>query len=956
MGLRINHNLASLGASMNLGRANAALSSSLSKLSTGLKINSASDGPADLIISEKMRAQINAISKATENTQNAISMLSTAEGSLNEVNSLLSKMQGLALKAAQSGTQSTDEIAASQAEIDAALESINNISRNTSFGSLNLLDGSKSIQTASVDTKNILVDIDKANFAGDTKAINVNVVTASKRAATSIDFSAGAQGSATGTDGVLTNTQVLKVTGNRGSDTMTFSAGSAIAEVAKEINSRVTQTGVYAEVNQNKLNLYSAKYGASEYVSVEDVDGTNNLLDIKATAPATSTPNTTYEIDLTQGGLGQQIAIGRNVIRTTGELGDRFSGYKVVVNHNFAGTTVAVNDAAKEIRVGIERGVTDAAAIATELTNQTSVVWAVDRTGAESTSGVFALTGAYEKTDYVTSVKSNLVITGKAGSSAATHAEPLKLIINSTNILKNAATASYNATTNTLTLDVGSASGTYSAGDMDTLVANAVTAGQAGVRSLFDFKISGGYATINATSSNKAIVGTKIDVDTRNKSIDLSTNTGMGKVFNAGTGSKFAFKLTAEGEKLYSDYTVTYKTGQLATAVTVDDGAKKININVIAAGATNAALVTALNGALGAGMAVGTGYNDGLTNVVNNFGTATGGFVTDASQLTVTAKDNADASFQPRILISATAAAATIAYTAATQTVVLKLDNTDGANMLDTQAELETLLNNSADGAKLRSLFNFTVSGAVQGTTLGTIAIGEGGGASGQAITTTNAIKATGTDGVLEVNGIKTAANNLTYTFDNGNIRGNITVDEKFNVAGKTTSFKLTGKGAYLQIGSKSQLSHQIGVGITSVSANQLATGLYLDRNMNTSTATIDDSTLYTTATLADITSGGKFDLAKDAQTAYDIISKAISEVSVSRAKLGALISNTLESNINSLGVAFENLTASESRVRDVDFATETANFTRSQILVQAGTSVASQANVATQAALQLLK
>ena len=98
MGLRINNNLASLNASLNLGRANKMLSGSLARLSTGLKINNASDGPADLIISEKFRSQINGISTAIENTQNAISMLSTAEGAMNEINSLLTKMKGLALK------------------------------------------------------------------------------------------------------------------------------------------------------------------------------------------------------------------------------------------------------------------------------------------------------------------------------------------------------------------------------------------------------------------------------------------------------------------------------------------------------------------------------------------------------------------------------------------------------------------------------------------------------------------------------------------------------------------------------------------------------------------------------------------------------------------------------------------------------------------------------------------
>ena len=195
----------------------------------------------------------------------------------------------------------------------------------------------------------------------------------------------------------------------------------------------------------------------------------------------------------------------------------------------------------------------------------------------------------------------------------------------------------------------------------------------------------------------------------------------------------------------------------------------------------------------------------------------------------------------------------------------------------------------------------------------------------------------------------------MTYTFDNGNIRGTITIDESFNSVGSSSNFTISGKGAFLQLGQKAQLSHQTGIAIKSMAADQF-TGLYIDRNLDPTSASVnDDDVLYTTATLADIISGGDFDLATDAETAYDIIEEAILEVSVQRSKLGALISNTLESNINSLGVAFENLTAAESRIRDVDFAAETAEFTRAQILVQAGTSIAAQANVATQAALQLL-
>ena len=180
------------------------------------------------------------------------------------------------LKASQTGSQDPDEIAASQAEIDAAISSINSIARNTAFGSKNLLDGSLSIQTTGVDTNvTILVDLDVANFAGDSKDITVDVVTAATRASTTLDLSSQT------TSGTLDDKQVIKITGNRGSSTITFAAGSQTADLIEEINSQVGQTGVIATETgtNNVITLESAKYGSSEFVTVEDVDGDNDIFD-----------------------------------------------------------------------------------------------------------------------------------------------------------------------------------------------------------------------------------------------------------------------------------------------------------------------------------------------------------------------------------------------------------------------------------------------------------------------------------------------------------------------------------------------------------------------------------------------------------------------------------------------------------------------------------------------------
>jgi len=118
----------------------------------------------------------------------------------------------------------------------------------------------------------------------------------------------------------------------------------------------------------------------------------------------------------------------------------------------------------------------------------------------------------------------------------------------------------------------------------------------------------------------------------------------------------------------------------------------------------------------------------------------------------------------------------------------------------------------------------------------------------------------------------------------------------------------------------------------------------------------IGDSTdVAGTNSLSDIRGGNTFQLSADASSAISIIDQAITDVSNSRATLGAFQKFTLQTTINNLGVTKENLSASESRIRDVDMAAEMMEFTKNQILVQAGTAMLAQANQLPSTVLQLL-
>ena len=142
MSLRINNNVESLNAHRHLINNDKQLSKSIERLSSGQKINRGADGPASLVISEGMRAQIGSLQQATDNNEAAISLVQTAEGALNEVSKLLGDMRQRAVSAANLGINDQNSVNASQKEIENALEAIDRISNNTQFGSKNLLDGS----------------------------------------------------------------------------------------------------------------------------------------------------------------------------------------------------------------------------------------------------------------------------------------------------------------------------------------------------------------------------------------------------------------------------------------------------------------------------------------------------------------------------------------------------------------------------------------------------------------------------------------------------------------------------------------------------------------------------------------------------------------------------------------------------------------------------------------------
>lgn len=137
----INHNISAMNAQRNMGINSKHASSSMEKLSSGLRINRAADDAAGLSISEKMRGQIRGLDKASTNAEDGISLVQTAEGALNETHSILQRMRELAVQSSN-GTNTDDDREALQEEITQLKDEVNRISTTTEFNTKKLLDGS----------------------------------------------------------------------------------------------------------------------------------------------------------------------------------------------------------------------------------------------------------------------------------------------------------------------------------------------------------------------------------------------------------------------------------------------------------------------------------------------------------------------------------------------------------------------------------------------------------------------------------------------------------------------------------------------------------------------------------------------------------------------------------------------------------------------------------------------
>ena len=250
--MRINTNIAAMNTYSQLTSANASKSSSLAKLSSGLRINKAGDDAAGLSISEKMKNQISGLAQATRNAQDGISLIQTAEGALNETHSILNRMRDLSVQAA-SGTNSTEDLVAIGDEITSLKTEVSRIATTTDFNGIKLLDGSTTTTPVSLQIgANATAEEKMEVVIGDMGATGLGLD------AVDVTTNALAAGSIDTIDTDLVSAQRSKLGANQNRLEHTINNLTATKENLSEANSRIRDVDMAEEMMSfTKSNILS---------------------------------------------------------------------------------------------------------------------------------------------------------------------------------------------------------------------------------------------------------------------------------------------------------------------------------------------------------------------------------------------------------------------------------------------------------------------------------------------------------------------------------------------------------------------------------------------------------------------------------------------------------------------------------------------------------------------------
>jgi flagellin len=408
MGLQINTNVGALNAYRNLSGTQNAMSTSLERLSSGLRINRAADDAAGLAISEKLRSQISGLQKASSNAQDGISLIQTGEGALNESHSILQRMRELSVQAANDTNTDTDRKQI-QKEVDQLSQELSRIGNSTQFNGKSLLNGDLTatplkLQIGANAGQNLSVSISdmRGRALGVTGTSESTIDTAATKGSVTGNGTPATNLSTAGAAGTLKivvdgdTANAVSVTG--------FSTSDTAAQTAAKINTALGTKGSAAIDANGKLAITSAKAGVGSSIAIDSTSTDKTVEDLGLQTAAVTA----------SGGVASTTATAGTAGPTAGTL----AGTGNVV---FG----AASPAAGTLKVDIDAGGTPISKTinltAADFVDQTALLAKLnDTTNGLGTAGTASISGGKLTITSATTGTTSSVAVNTAGSTGAT--------------------------------------------------------------------------------------------------------------------------------------------------------------------------------------------------------------------------------------------------------------------------------------------------------------------------------------------------------------------------------------------------------------------------------------------------------------------------------------------------------------------------------------------------------
>jgi flagellin len=316
MSLRINHNITAMNSHRQMLTNDTDLGKSLEKLSSGLKINRAADGPASLIISEQMRAQIAGLNQATDNSETAIGMVQTTEAALTEVSNLLVKMRQLSIHAANEGTNDHNMLEADQLELENALNTVDRITANSSFGVKKLLDGSQGANGVGIGNGVTFVAASPETRSSPVEGYEVRV--------SQLGTQAAVRGTVALTQEMVDKGEEMVISEGGKTVSLVTQKGDSVAQTIGKLRDEIKQNGLGAKLMVHEDGTFELKhdqFGSGSSFAV--ASSSEGVLSKQSRVMEAATSGQDI-----RGTIGGEVTSGKGQV-LTGASGTRVQGLKI---------------------------------------------------------------------------------------------------------------------------------------------------------------------------------------------------------------------------------------------------------------------------------------------------------------------------------------------------------------------------------------------------------------------------------------------------------------------------------------------------------------------------------------------------------------------------------------------------------------------------------------------------